>query len=125
MAASTKILPLLFLAFCCIYPIAVAIEAITVTIHIIIDLPPSSGITKTDCIGEEWKLKPGEHFRITRWPDRQYICKAENGSKKGSWLAFDPHRNLLHEDVFWSVREDGFYFSYDQSNWKKINGWKN
>ncbi|XVF29186.1 hypothetical protein REPUB_Repub15cG0098500 [Reevesia pubescens] len=115
-----NILPLLFLAFCCIP----AIEAITVTIHIIVDLPPSSGIT-TDCIGEECKLKPGEHFQITRWPDRPYICKAENGSKKGHWLAFDPLRDVLHEDVFWLVREDGFYFSYDQSNWKKINGWQN
>ncbi|XVF84687.1 hypothetical protein PTKIN_Ptkin17bG0057700 [Pterospermum kingtungense] len=124
MAASTKILPILFLVFCCLYHMALAIEAITVTIHIIIDLPPSSGITGTECMGEEWKLKPGEHFRITRWPDRQYICKAENGSKKGSWLAFDSLRDFLHQDVFWSVREDGFYFSYDQSNGEKTNGWQ-
>ncbi|OMO59737.1 hypothetical protein COLO4_34093 [Corchorus olitorius] len=123
--AASKILPFLFLAiFCSIHPKAVAIEAITVTIHIIVDLPASSGITTTDCIGEEWKLKPGEHFEITRWPDRRYICKADqNGTKQGSWLAFDPLRDLLRTDVFCSVREDGFYFSYDQSSWLKLNGW--
>ena len=33
-----------------------------------------------------------------------------------SWHAFQPRRDENHETVFWMVKEDGFFISWDKAN---------
>lgn len=99
-------------------------DYVLVGIHIKDDMPPNSEIVRLTCIKEQWdKLHPGDELHIGELRKFRMVCKAMWRDKDGVWVAFDPLRDRDYGDAHSSVREDGFYVSYDKSNWKKLNSW--
>lgn len=56
-----------------------------------------------------------------------YFCSWYWDSKRASFDVFRDDREALHcvktANCYWKAREDGFYFSVDNSNWVKRNNW--
>ncbi|KAJ0093806.1 hypothetical protein Patl1_26242 [Pistacia atlantica] len=86
--------------------------------------PPNSETVRLNCIKGYWdKLHPGDEFHFGELRKFRSVCKAIWRDKDGIWMAFEPVRDRDYRHVYSSVREDGFYISYDQSNWKIVNSW--
>ena len=54
-----------------------------------------------------------------------YVLAVLGNIKFASVRGFDPTRDASHETVFWLIKEDGFYFSYDNASWKMDSQWDN
>lgn len=99
-------------------------DEVLVGIHIKDDMPPNSETVRLNCIKGYWdKLHPGDEFHFGELRKFRFVCKAIWRDKDGIWMAFEPVRDRDYRHVYSSVREDGFYISYDQSNWKILNSW--
>ncbi|CAJ1977748.1 unnamed protein product [Sphenostylis stenocarpa] len=40
-----------------------------------------------------------------------------------SFLAYDPNTEGDHQKIYWMVKEDGIYHSWDNRSWQKRKGW--
>ncbi|KAL2323870.1 hypothetical protein Fmac_022928 [Flemingia macrophylla] len=40
-----------------------------------------------------------------------------------SFFAYDPRADGSHQKIFWLMKEDGVYRSYDNKSWQKIKSW--
>ena len=69
-------------------------------------------------------LKVGETLKCGVTQNSILYVGAILGNKIASVHGFDPIRDAGHETVFWLVKEDGFYFSYDNASWKKDSPWE-
>lgn len=125
--ACRQICPIIILTLClmCNNMIVEGNEPL-VTVHVSIDMPapsPCLYVTWVNCTGMWYKLTPGEEFHFTDDRTSRYVCHAMWRDKEGIWLAFESVRDRNHTKVFSSLREDGFFLSYDQSNWSKLSEW--
>lgn len=93
------------------------------TIHVKDDMAAGACVTRVSCTGYWNKMWPGQEFHYSDLRKYHVVCTAMWSDKDSNWIAFDPSRDSGHEDLFTSIREDGLYFSYDQSNWKQISKW--
>ncbi|KAK7270114.1 hypothetical protein RIF29_23026 [Crotalaria pallida] len=89
------------------------------------DLPPRS--ERLQFIGSfqatEYPLEPGQTFTLITnfelkdcqlfWPP---FCASVN--------VYDPKIDSGHNNVFWSIRKDGVYHSWDKTHFDKRSGWK-
>ncbi|XP_023515117.1 S-protein homolog 5-like [Cucurbita pepo subsp. pepo] len=68
-------------------------------------------------------------WRVTTkmWNTNQFCCTMKWDAKRKSFDAFKVPRDFYRCGIFkkcsWLVREDGFYFSPDEVNWKKDFQW--
>lgn len=76
-------------------------------------------------------LQEGDDFswslKTNFWSATQFSCTMKWDTKRRKFDAFkvprDVYRCSLLRKCFWMVREDGFYFSNDEINWKKDFSW--
>ena len=72
---------------------------------------------------DERVVKLGESFKWSVTPDSIYYVRGVLGNKFASVHGFEPGRDAGHATVFWLVKEDGFYLSYDNASWNKVAPW--
>ena len=72
---------------------------------------------------DERVVKLGESFKWSVTPDSIYYVQGVLGNKFASVHGFEPGRDAGHATVFWLVKEDGFYLSYDNASWNKVAPW--
>ncbi|KAK9288390.1 hypothetical protein L1049_016846 [Liquidambar formosana] len=76
-------------------------------------------------------LQEGDDFswslKANFWGTAHFLCTIKWDQKRKSFDAFwvhrDSHRCGPLRRCFWLVKEDGFYFSNDETNWKKEFAW--
>nr|XP_007142680.1 hypothetical protein PHAVU_007G007700g [Phaseolus vulgaris]ESW14674.1 hypothetical protein PHAVU_007G007700g [Phaseolus vulgaris] len=66
-------------------------------------------------------------------PGQTYVILDKmNGIKAGamywdrnciSFLAYDPSAEAGHQKIFWNIKEDGLYHSWDNNSWQKKKSW--
>ncbi|KAE9594594.1 hypothetical protein Lal_00037462 [Lupinus albus] len=79
---------------------------------------------KFRCGGEAWNnLKVGDHYKGTPSTDQDFECSAVWGRWLSTWSAYETKAYKGHDTVYWSVRKDGFYRSWEGSNWSLIQKW--
>jgi hypothetical protein len=68
-----------------------------------------------------WRLK------INLWSTTHFLCTMKWDQKRKSFDAFKVSRDIYRcgtlRKCSWLVREDGFYFSNDEVNWRKDFSW--
>ncbi|KAE8697888.1 putative Leucine-rich repeat receptor-like protein kinase family protein [Hibiscus syriacus] len=111
---------------------------IYVTNHVPDDFPPGTPSLSVHCksgdkdIGEQWLL-PHEDYtfdtkiiNLTR--TTLFFCNIWWEGKEVDFVVFKATRDenrcrQSHNSCLWSVRDDGFYFSSDGTNWNKEYPW--
>lgn len=76
-------------------------------------------------------LQEGDDFswslKTNFWGTTHFLCTMKWDAMRRKFDAFKVPRDLQRCSLFrkcsWSVREDGFYFSNDEVNWKKDFSW--
>lgn len=53
-----------------------------------------------------------------------HFCEAISGKQIASWHAYQPRRDWKHKAVFWRVKENGFFLSWDNSSWVRKSVWQ-
>ncbi|XP_022722238.1 S-protein homolog 18-like [Durio zibethinus] len=146
MANHKEILLLMLLALCIFFPLAFAVSEdllfIKYHIHIINDLPsdlppnvPSVLLlhckSKDKDLGQRSMLQHEDYTwdsRINLFRTTLFFCQASWEGKQRNFDAFDANRDEhrcreYHNSCLWSVRDDGFYFSNDNSTWTNEYPW--
>lgn len=69
----------------------------------------------------------GWRLRTKIWGTTDFMCTMKWDQKRRRFHAFKVPRDSLRCNLFrkcsWLVKEDGFYFSNDEVNWKKDFSW--
>ncbi|XP_039007864.1 S-protein homolog 18-like [Hibiscus syriacus] len=134
------------LAFSVLYPWVIAVSEdlwfINYHIHIVNDapndLPPGIPSLRLHCmsgdrdIGERWMLQHEDYTwdtKINLIRTTLFHCNIWWEGKKLFFDAFKATRDerrcrKYHNSCMWSVREDGVYFSNDNSTWFNSYPWK-
>ncbi|OIV95771.1 hypothetical protein TanjilG_20221 [Lupinus angustifolius] len=82
------------------------------------------GLFKFRCGGDDWfNLRFGDHYIRTAPADPDYECNAIWGRWFTIWKAYDTNEFKGHDKVYWLVKEDGFYRSWEGSNWTHDGNW--
>lgn len=74
-------------------------------------------------------LHPGEEqilrFKVNIWKTTLFYCLAQRPWQFKIFNAFEAHRDELRcgGQCYWSVRDDGFYFSNDDTTWDRDYTW--
>lgn len=99
-------------------------------VHVTRDLPKNSPTMEVVCkfnngqsLGVQ-KLKAGDDYTWNVKLRVVYYCQAIWGNRVSSWHAYQPRRDANHGRVFWLVKENGFFLSWDKSNWVKRSEWE-
>ncbi|KAI4346064.1 hypothetical protein L6164_013146 [Bauhinia variegata] len=77
----------------------------------------------------EYEIEPGDEYaRVLKYTDQEceFLYGGSNPGpiKSASLIVFDPNgADKGHIKVFWSVRMDGLYKSWDKINWVKKADW--
>ncbi|KAF4367262.1 hypothetical protein G4B88_026769 [Cannabis sativa] len=101
----------------------------TTTVHIITSNPSNKLIrirvsnTKQSFYSLETTLKWGESYKFVAEERCLYYCEAIWGRFMGSWHGFQPKRDL-NNSVFWLIKPNGFFLSWDNSTWVKKALWE-
>ena len=73
--------------------------------------------------GSSAYLKQGDHYNLTLKVDRDSECTATWWRWFTTWDAYEAKRDKGHDNVYWLVKKDGFYHSWDGSKWKLVEYW--
>ena len=76
------------------------------------------------CGGASLVLKLGDHHTESVKMDQSLGCTALWLPFFTSWDAFEVSRDKGHQNIYWLVKKDGFYHSWDKSSWKKLEEWR-
>ncbi|KAK7245673.1 hypothetical protein RIF29_40521 [Crotalaria pallida] len=89
------------------------------------DLPNNTAEQLTLRCGEDssFNLKLGDHHNRTLTMDQDLECTAVWSRWFTTWNAYEAKRYQGQDTVFWLVRKDGFYRSWDGSKWKRVGYW--
>lgn len=107
--------------------------SVTSTVHVINGLPKKSDSVNVHCNSKYtdlgmYTLNEGEEYKWVAEKQAEYFCEAIWGPRFfASWHAFQPKRDLVHSggaSVFWLVKKDGFFLSWDNSTWVKKSTWE-
>lgn len=101
------------------------------TIHVTDKLPANSEPVKIECSSQrtskhlgQHTLKAGDVYEFTAVENDLHFCEAERGNYFASWHALEPSRDGTHKDIYWQVKDDGFYLSWDNSHWSRKEVWE-
>ncbi|KAL5781511.1 hypothetical protein ACOSP7_006540 [Xanthoceras sorbifolium] len=107
----------------------VGTDKVAASVHVRNGLPVKSGAMRIECsfhgksLGIH-DLGVGEDYSWTVEEEKAlYFCKAIWGTKMGSFHAFQPRRDANHATVFWLVKQNGFFLSWDNSTWIQRSPW--
>jgi hypothetical protein len=76
-----------------------------------------------ECPGETFVEQPGSIHVIGVNSDADTVCHAAWNKLEGTFVARDFKNDRTHNFVYWSIRRDGFYHSWDDINYEKKVGW--
>lgn len=68
--------------------------------------------------------KIGEHYKRSFKVDQSLECNAQWTRFFLTWDGYQEKRDGGHSTIYWSVRKDGFYHSFDASNWIRLETWE-
>lgn len=106
----------------------------TPSVHLIADLPtnrtPTMQVTckiQTGLPLLSVTMVPGQEFPFDAGITNDiYVCFAEWGAIYAWFNAYDPIKDDKGKPiVYWSIRIDGFYKSWDKVNWVGVTDWVN
>jgi hypothetical protein len=110
---------------------AIASGAQLPVVHVTNALPVKSEPVKVECTSEHTNthlgihtLNVGDDYQWTVVENALHYCQAEWGRWFASWHAFEPDRDVSHGTVYWLVKNDGFYLSWDNSSWVRQETWQ-
>jgi hypothetical protein len=107
-----------FLSFLCIVAGQTVDSRSAIVIRTAVDTP-----VHYECPGEIFVEQPGSTRAIVGNSEADIVCHAAWNNLEGTFLARDKKYDGIHNFVYWSVRRDGFYHSWDNTNFEKKNGW--
>ncbi|KAG6668903.1 hypothetical protein I3843_01G197200 [Carya illinoinensis] len=126
-----------FLVLACttanLFAIASAVKDNNLTVvHVMNSLPKSSPYPlKIQCKSKNMQvrhgeevLKVGDDYRWTVEKNEIYYCQAVWFRFFASWHAFQPQRDLSNETVYWLIKDNGFFHSWDNSSWVRKETWQ-
>lgn len=68
-------------------------------------------------------LSPGKGFsKLDNLNGRKSVVMYWNGNC-ASFFAYDPSAEGNHQKIYWLIKEDGIYHSWDNSSWQKRKSW--
>ena len=68
-------------------------------------------------------LSPGKGFsKLDNLNGRKSVVMYWNGNC-ASFFAYDPSAEGNHQKIYWLIKEDGIYHSWDNSSWEKRKSW--
>ncbi|KAL1078491.1 hypothetical protein V6Z11_D10G163300 [Gossypium hirsutum] len=70
------------------------------------------------------QLHVGEDYQFGVEEKALHFCEAISGRQIASWHAYQPRRDWNHKAVFWRVKENGFFLSWDNSSWVRKSIWQ-
>jgi hypothetical protein len=110
-------------------PIEDEAEQILPTVQIINSLPPNSPPLNVSCSSKNIKLgarsfSVGEAYEFKVKGKDIYSCAAQWQRYFESWHGFEPPRDENHGAVYWLVKKDGFYRSWDKASWVLEDPWE-
>jgi hypothetical protein len=76
-----------------------------------------------ECPGETFVEQPGSAHVIAGNSEADIVCHAAWNNLEGTFIARDKKNDRSHNFVYWSIRRDGFYHSWDNTNYEKKYGW--
>ncbi|KDP27635.1 hypothetical protein JCGZ_19640 [Jatropha curcas] len=99
------------------------------TVYIINGLPKSSETMQVRCSSKSTSPDPrsldaGEEYNWTVKEKGMYKCYSVWREFFQVWHAFQPRRDRNYREVFWVVKEDGFYLSWNNSSWVRKAIWE-
>ncbi|KAL4396510.1 hypothetical protein HN51_001021 [Arachis hypogaea] len=99
----------------------------TVTISIVNDFPPQSGslVFTANDFSSPIILKPGKPFvQVTNTKIKFAHFRLDSFEPECCSIAkYNPKVDAGHRNVFWSVKADGPYHSWDNRNWRRTTTW--
>ncbi|KAJ4722891.1 putative Plant self-incompatibility protein S1 family [Melia azedarach] len=123
---------LVFVASCFCFSIGNTIEVNSnhlAQVHIMNALPKGSEPIRIRCtsgntdVGAR-ELAPGSDYSWSVEERAVYYCGALWTRQIASWHAFQPRRDSKHENIFWLVKENGFFLGWDNSTWVRKSTWE-
>lgn len=98
------------------------------TIHVINSMPKDSGPMQIHCNSKYTdygmqQVDVGDDYQCGVREKALYYCAALSGREIASWHGFQPRRDGNRKAIFWLVKEDGFFLSWDNSTWVKKSVW--
>ncbi|KAI4346073.1 hypothetical protein L6164_013155 [Bauhinia variegata] len=95
-----------------------------IAINIRNDLPSNTQQITLACDNtDSFHLKVGKEFNSSVKVHQSIECSATWFQWFSSWDAYEPRRDKGHGSVYWLVKNDGFYISWDKIEWKKVEHW--
>lgn len=99
------------------------------TVHLISKLDNGTNPVQIKCkingaISADLTLKSGQDFQFTTNVKGKYNCEASWGRYIAAFDAFEPTRDKGHSIIYWWIKEDGFYLSWNKIDWKLIVEWE-
>ncbi|KAB2062105.1 hypothetical protein ERO13_A10G120800v2 [Gossypium hirsutum] len=70
------------------------------------------------------QLRVGDDYEFGVEERALHFCEAISGRQIASWHAYQPRRDWNHKAVFWRVKENGFFLSWDNSSWVRKSVWQ-
>ena len=69
-------------------------------------------------------LEPGKPFiTYTNFEVKSCTMIWKRNPQRARFNLYDPGAEGSHQKIYWSVREDGVYHSWNQVDWDKRTGW--
>ncbi|OAY28195.1 hypothetical protein MANES_15G049200v8 [Manihot esculenta] len=100
-------------------------------VHVLNGLPKGSQALQNDFKSNDTSIPiirkimgAGEEYHWKVEGGVEYTCFSVWTSNFQKWTVFEPRRDQNHADVFWVVKEDGFYRSWDNKTWVKKAEWE-
>ncbi|KAI4346065.1 hypothetical protein L6164_013147 [Bauhinia variegata] len=72
---------------------------------------------------DSFHLKTGKDFNSSVKVNQSIECTAVWLQWFASWDAYEPQRDKGHDSVYWLVKKNGFFISWDKTKWKKVEDW--
>ncbi|KAK7331365.1 hypothetical protein VNO77_25588 [Canavalia gladiata] len=104
--------------------VCLVVDGREIVVDIKNDLPIKTGTLLQVRCGEGFSnLPPGNHLKQSVSADKNLSCTATWMQLFNSWDAFLAKTDQSHNTVFWSIRKDGFYRSFDGKDFKFVERW--
>ncbi|KAE8717542.1 Detected protein of unknown function [Hibiscus syriacus] len=99
------------------------------TIHITNSMPKGSGPMQVRCKSSHTDygmhlVDEGDGYRCDVRERALYYCMAISGRRVASWHAFQPRRDGNRKAVYWLLKDDGIFLSWDNSSWVRKSMWE-
>ncbi|KAK8518523.1 hypothetical protein V6N13_027993 [Hibiscus sabdariffa] len=98
-------------------------------IHVANSMPKGSGPIQIHCKSSYTdygmhQVDQGDEYQCSVRERAVYFCMATSGRQFAWWHAFQPSRDGSRKAVYWLVKDDGIFLSWDNSTWVRKSVWQ-